>query len=80
MKKFRVVFIKIESGIVTGQRGPMQLAEQNFFTDKKSIDIAPPVGYSILSITELLPDINQFKDGHIKNAENISGQPLVKGN
>jgi hypothetical protein len=53
MKKFKVVFIKVEK-VVTAKTGPVQFAEQEITTDDEKLTVVPPIGYIIMSVTEIL--------------------------
>ena len=59
MKTFKVTFVKIEK-IVKNQPGPVQLAEQTIKTDKETINISIPPGYTIMSVVELLPPVTDL--------------------
>ena len=60
MRHFRVTFIKIPK--IVGAREPAQFLDQEYFTDKDTIDINTPAGYGIVSVIEYLEPINQFSN------------------
>ena len=61
MKHFKVVLIKIEK-IVGCQPAPAQLIEQEYYTNKDFVNIQIPPGYGVISCTEILKTIYQYKD------------------
>ena len=66
MKKFKVIFVKRQS-LEINKSNPIHLAEQNYTTEDPKVLLIPPLGYELLSITEILPPINQIKNEKIKN-------------
>lgn len=56
MKKFKVTFIKIQK-VIAQQNNVMILAEQIIESESETITIPVPVGFQILTVTELLPDV-----------------------
>jgi hypothetical protein len=61
MRKFKCTFLKTPS-ITMANRGPAEMIEQNFYTDNDNLVITPVSGYTLMAITEYLPDSNQCKD------------------
>jgi len=62
MKKFKVTFIKVQK-VITGQNTPVVLAEQIIYSESDKITIPVPMDYSIMSVTEFLPEITLKNNG-----------------
>ena len=58
MRRIKMLYIK-EQKFNLGKPQPAQLIEQTFLVDEsaKQVDIPCPIGYQIISSTELLPDV-----------------------
>lgn len=54
MKKVRVTYIKVQK--IQTNHDIVQLAEQNIFYEGDKVEFNIPSGYSIMSVTEVLPD------------------------
>lgn len=66
MKKFRVVFIKVQK-ILANQNQPVMFLEQTYLTGNKDVQINVPEGFAVFSVTELLPDVTQPLLTSLKN-------------
>lgn len=56
MIKFKVTFGKASKVMIPGTPSILQLAEQNYFVEDDKLDIQVPNGYTVMTITEYLPD------------------------
>lgn len=65
MKHFKCTFLKVQS-IATMKKEPAQLVEQEYITDKPELLIVTPAGFTLLSVIEYLPQINQCDENTLK--------------
>jgi hypothetical protein len=68
MKHFKVTFIKVSA--LQSVSKSVILIEQDYFTDKETIEIKTPLGYAVLSITEYLEPVTQLIDNEKKILKN----------
>jgi hypothetical protein len=61
MKKFKCTYLKIDR-FAPVDKLPKQFIEQEIVTDQDGITVVTPKDYALISIVEVLPQLNQCKN------------------
>jgi hypothetical protein len=55
MKTFKIVFMKRPDVIKLNKGGVLEMAEKTITTNTDTLIVSPLAGYSVISVTEILP-------------------------
>jgi hypothetical protein len=70
MKKLEIMFAKVAKILGPGNQVVLFAKQTIIIDDTDKLNVSVPEGYAIVSVTEILPDVNQCKKRNEKAIQN----------